>query len=518
MNAPVRSFAGRPVPVDLRHDSDDIAAEASPGRFYRLHILRLIRTPLGGLSFRRLLRGGRIGDAGRLPRYVLTIGAVLGAVWVPIALYVQFAPPSYTSSVSLILPGAGVSSSVNLSEIGQASTSANSPYSSSSISPTVTYQKLVQSGRVIRRASKSAGIDEASFGRPRIKLVDQTSLMTVQMKGGSPGAARERTEALLTAFLAELSDLRDDEMKRREASVTDTVGKYQDAVNEIRDRISAVQVKTGLSSQDQFDDIVRTKEALLSRIADGEAELQNTDRAVDSLAALLGISAEAAARTIKLHVDPEYATLSKSLADETAKLASLGKLYGPRHPEVVSVRERHDGVQSRMVERAVIVTGLPIEELRGQVERAADGERGSLLSRLVSEVSKRDGQLARLGALRAELRNAETRVVELVTAASQLDKLDRDYKVAEAVFTSALARLNVSKTDVFASYPMVQIAEPPTLPLEPSSPNTLLALFAGVAATLFAIIGLTLTWLRRPLIDRLSGAWRKSDPTPDATS
>lgn len=512
MNAPISLLVGQPIPTELREPEPN---GPITGKERRFSPISLLRTPLHGLSFRRLVRGGRIGDAGRLPRYVLTLGLVVVAVWMPIGLYLQFAPVKYTSSVSLILPGTGLSSSFSLSEIGQASTSANSSYSSSAVSPTVTYQKLVQSGRVIRRAATISGIDEGEFGRPRVKLVDQTSLMEVQMKGGSPDAARERTEAVLTAFLSELRDLRDDEIERREASVTDTVGKYQDAVNVIRDKISVLQVKTGLSSQGQFDNIVQTKETLLSQIAESEADFQNSNRSVVSLAALLGISPEAAARTIKLHVDPEYAMLSKSLADETAKLASLGRLYGPRHPEVVSVRDRHEGIQTRMVDRAVTVTGLPIEQLRGQVERAADGERGSLLSRLVSEVARRDGQRARLDVLRAELKNAENRVVDLVTAASDLDKLNRDYKVAQAVFTSALARLNVSKTDVFASYPMVQVAEPPSLPFEPSSPNRILAVIAGIAATLFAVFGFALIWLRRPLIDRLSGKLGKTGPVPD---
>ena len=57
-------------------------------------------------------------------------------IWAPIISYVMFAPERFTSNVALILPGAGVSTSINLSDIGQATTSANSPYSSSSISPT----------------------------------------------------------------------------------------------------------------------------------------------------------------------------------------------------------------------------------------------------------------------------------------------------------------------------------------------------------------------------------------------
>ncbi|MCI5078616.1 hypothetical protein [Oricola sp.] len=476
---------------------------------------RLKRTSFRGLSFWRLLRGGRLNDAGRLPRYVLVIGVVLASVWVPIITYLKVAAPSYTSSVSLILPGTGVSSSVSLSEIGQASTSANSPYASSSVSPTVTYQKLVQSRRVISIAARDAKIDEAQFGQPRVKLVDQTSLMEIQMKGGTPEEARLKTEAVLAAFLTELKVLRDDEIQRREDSVTGTVRKYKDSVDTIRDEISSLQITTGLNSTDQYDGIVERNEQLMSAIADGQAQLELVKNSVSSLSALLEIAPEAASKTIKLHADPEYGAHSVALSEAGAKLAELGNLYGARHPEVVDAQTRVNGLRSKMLGRAMQVTGLDAETLERGLDRTAIGERGVLLSQLVSEVAKRDGLVAQLASLGEKLAVNKARLVELSDTASRLERLNRDYKVAEAVFTSALARLNVSKTDVFASYPMVQIAEPPSLPWAPSSPNKMLAIAAGVMATLCTLVGLVLIWVRRPVIDLLTGARRKSGGTPN---
>lgn len=518
MNAPLNpDFAAYSEP--LRDSTASDIRARSRNRALPLNLrdrVRLLRTPIRTLSLRRMVRGGRLNDVGRLPRYALLVGLVLSAIWIPIGLYLGLAAPTYMSSVSLILPGTGVSSSVNLSEIGQASTSANSPYSSSSISPTVTYQKLVQSQRVVGLAAQNARIPNDVFGRPRVKLVDQTSLMEIQMKGASPDEAKAKAEAMLAAFLSELDALRDDEMARRESSVTGTVKKYQDAVNAIRDRISALQIETGLSSTDQFSGIVQRNEELMANIAEGQAELDRVGTSVDSLSSLLGISSESAALTIKLQADPEYAAHSAALSELSAKLAELGNLYGPHHPEVTDARKRHIGTRLKMLDRAMLVTGLGMEELQTELERAASGERGALLAKLVSETAKRDGLTARLAVLRDKLAGNQARLVDLTEAASRLDRLNRDYKVAEAVFTSALARLNVSKTDIFASYPMVQIAEPPSLPWKPSSPNTILAIVAGIMATFCAVVGLVLFWVRRPLIDKLTGARTPFSEAPDA--
>ena len=75
--------------------------------------------------------------------------------------------------------------------------------------------------------------------------------------------------------------------------------------------------------------------------------------------------------------------------------------------------------------------------------------------------------------------------------------------MAEAVFASAIARTESSKNDVYASYPLIQVLENPSLPDAPSSPRRKLAIAAGVAATLMLLIGLTLAWIRKPIVSRL---------------
>ena len=87
--------------------------------------------------------------------------------------------------------------------------------------------------------------------------------------------------------------------------------------------------------------------------------------------------------------------------------------------------------------------------------------------------------------------------------AARLEDLQRDFSVAEAVFASAIARTQSSKTDIYASYPLVQVLEDPSLPDGPSSPKRKLAVVAGVAATVLLLFSLSLAWIRLALIRRL---------------
>ncbi|MBK1624156.1 GumC family protein [Afifella marina] len=479
---------------------------------------RLTRTRITALSPVRLLRGGRVGDFQRLPRYALVIFAGLAAIWAPVILYISTAPLRFQSEAAMIMPGAGSSSSVNLSDIGQASTSASSPYSSSSISPTVTYKSLIESRRVLERAAGSLQLEVQELGRPRIKLLDQTSLIRLSMTGSSPEEAADKTEAILAAFLGELDQLRSDEMESREISTIDTVREHQKAVEAIRLKISALQAKTGLASADQHLELVTMIEQMGQQVVSTTSELRESEEAVVALSTMLNVDADNASSMLRLHGDIEFAALSENAAEASAKLSSLSGRFGQSHPQVVEARNNYKGAKARMDDRAQVVTGLPVVAIWEQIDPSSQGERSALLSQLVDLVAKRDGLAARVAALKQEHEAGKERVRDLVETASRLDSLNRDYKVAEAVFASALARMNTTRNDVFASYPMVQVIEQPSIEWEPSSPNKKIALGAAGAGSLFLLMGLALAWMRRPLIDRLLENEEAGDENADATA
>lgn len=471
----------------------------------------LWRSPLGKLSLRRLLRGGRLNDAGRLPRYagILMLGA--SAIWAPILGYLGSAPVRYASDMSLILPGAGVSASVNLNEIGQASSYATSAFSSNSISPTETYKRLIAADRILSAAAASMQMQTRDFGAPRITLVDQTGLIHLQMTGNSPQDAQKRGQAVLHAFFTELDRLRTDEQQTREGGGMGAIREYHASVQATRDAIANLQRESGLYTAEQYKEQVAATDRLRADTDTLQAELDKRTGAVTKLSEKLRLGPDQAAAALKLFADAEYLALVQQMSDSAAELAGLSARFGTRHPEVSRAAAAYQTEQAKSLARAVALTGLPVEVLE-RIDLAPDGARAELLAELVRQETERAGLAAQVAGMTARLSHEDSRVKHLAPLAARLEDLQRDFAVAEAVFASAIARSQSTKSDIYASYPLVQVLEDPTMPEHPSSPNRKLALLAGIAATFFLLIGLALGWGRGAII----GMILAPRPTPEA--
>jgi uncharacterized protein involved in exopolysaccharide biosynthesis len=464
--------------------------------------LALWRAPLRQLSFARLLRGGRLRDAGRLPRYagVFILGAA--AIWAPITGYLQTAPLRYTSYMSLILPGSGASASVNLNEIGQATSYANSAFASNSISPTETYKRLIGAERILIDAAALMGMKRREFGSPRVTLVDQTGLIHLQMVGGSPQDAQARAEAVLAAFFAELDRLRRDEQMTREDGGLGAIRDYRASIQSTRDGIAALQRETGLLSAQQYHDQVSANEALRGEVDRLGAALQQRAGAVLMLQAKLGLTPDQAAAALKLFADAEYLAMVQQMSARAAELADLNSRFGAQHPMVSRAQTAFQTERRNALSRAMGLTGLTPQVL-GQIDVAPDGARADLLADLVRQETDRAGLQAQWAEMSDRFDRETRRLERMAPMAARLEDMQRDFAVAEAVFASAIARTQSSKSDIYASYPLVQVLENPTLAEEPSSPRRKMAILAGAAATLMMLMGLSLGWIRGALIRRL---------------
>lgn len=458
---------------------------------------------------RRAFMGGALGDLGRLPRYAAfaLIGGTL--IWAPITGFVKTAPERYKSVASLILPGSGASASLNLNGIGQASSYASSAFASNAVSPTETYKRLLGADRILAAAATALDIPRSALGRPRVNLVDQTSLVHIEMVGDSPADAQARADAILTAFFTELDALRTDEVDTREDSGLQAISDYRDSVSATRSDIARLQAESGLLSMAQYEELVDRHLALQARIHELSAVLSDKSAAVEQLQDQLGIDAGGAATTLKLFADESYVRMLSEVAAFEAALAEAGSHYGPRHPKVEDARQARDEARATVTRLAADLTGLDAART-ARLDLAPSGVRADLLSQLVAKDAERAGLAQEITALRGQLAAAAADLDVKRAAAAALQDLERDFAVAEAIFASAIARAQSGKSDFYASYPLVQVLENPSLPENPSSPNKKLALAAGGAGTFMMLIGLLIGWTRQALIGRLLSAGKAS--------
>jgi len=431
---------------------------------------------------------------------VLVAILLIAPIWGLAYAYVTYAPKTYATEIFMILPGEGSSASVNLDQVGQASSSSSSPWSSNKLSPVESYRKLIMTETVHRRAALKRAMLPDDFPRPKIKLIDQTNFITIKIRGKTPEAAQANAQALLDAFYEELTQLRTDFAEARERPNRIAIRTYQARVNETRAAIVAFQARTGLASEDQFNERIALVERTSKRVRDVEAELERQAGEVRTLQMVLGADAIQAALALKLRADPVFQALLTEMSAAKITFEKARIAYGDKHPKYLSARREYVSLTDAMIERGKVITGKDTKEFRSLADLATHGQRELMLGTMVEQAASRDGLMSELVTLRSQHSTAIADVKRLAGPAAKLDHLIREHQVALAVFASALAKADTTKADQFAAYPLAQIVEVPLANPKPVSPSRKIALLATVAATFFILIGLMMIWMRGAIL------------------
>jgi uncharacterized protein involved in exopolysaccharide biosynthesis len=449
----------------------------------------------------RVVRGG--GAGGRSRRYVIAGIAGTALIWALALAYLVLTPKSYTSSFTFVLPGTGAGSSVNLDNLGQASSTTTSAFATPDVSPTENYRKIMLSHRVLWAAANLLDAPESSLPKPKIELAEQTKLIIVSMTARTPEAARQRAMAMQNGFLTTLDALRADELVTRDAASNSVIDGYRRALDEARQRLIAHQVKTGLVSIDQYNGIVTSVEHLREQMQDVEVRLAQARSGVEELTHILGVTPDAANLAMVLRADPLFQTGLDQMAKDDTEIAGLTGTRGDANAHLKDLRAERSSIEARLMSRSAELTGKRQTEILKSPDLSLRDERARLFERLVGQVADQGALEGMRAQLDTQIAETQQRVVALAQDASHLDDLKRDVQVADTVFSSGLARVGTGKADFFASYPLVQTLEEPGLPDRPSSPMKLLALAGAAGATIFLTLALVMTWLRTHLLQKL---------------
>ncbi|MCU7923606.1 MAG: hypothetical protein KZQ88_13015 [Candidatus Thiodiazotropha sp. (ex Dulcina madagascariensis)] len=443
------------------------------------------------------------GNEHRWPRYVYTIVIALGLIWGLAIAYLLLTPPSYSSKWTLILPGKGASSNLNLVNIGQASTGSPSPYSNSATNPRSNYKELITSSTVIRMAAKRLGMAPSQFGAPRVKLVDQTSLIYLSIKGNSPEQARSKATALHEAFMELLDRLRSDELEQQEMGGNGILITFQRKLQEASTKLLKYQSDSNIVSMKQFDQLVLTLEQFRREMIETRAELEDVQGRSNQLVSHLGVNPQQASDALILQNDKLFSAALKEYTDARQRLNTNASKWDRNHPEVRKEQARVSAAKEAMNRRINTLLKARGDKLIDLLTLAGDMTRNALLQELIAIDAERNGLQKRLDKLSVLITEMEHELNLLTRPAAMLDDLKRNHQVAEAVFISALASTDIAKSDIYVSFPLVQLLDEPLLPTEPSSPNSMLTIAGAFVASIFTLTGLILMWIRKPFLRKI---------------
>jgi uncharacterized protein involved in exopolysaccharide biosynthesis len=431
----------------------------------------------------------RLGGAARRQSVCRNWLWSVGAVWLASGVALIVLPPRYASTWTLILPAAQSGSTVALDTIGQSTTQPGQPFGSVSLSPKVIYKEILRSEQVLKGASAALGLKPTDVERPRVKLIDETSLLVNTAIGRTPEEAQRRALAFIATFNTQLDMLRKDEIDKRAASVRESLAAYQAKLDAARRRILAAQQETGVVSINQFNEAATSIELIRRRLADQTSDLEKLIAEQQLMISRLGLEADLAAGSLKLMADPAFAKLASDFADAHAAFTQASARYGTSHPILMDYSQRRS---SSLAQLAAVAgrAGIGDSKLSKLALIANNSHHAELLKQLVGHEAQIEGRRREIASLEAELASRRGEMQVMSASSARLEDLKKDHLVAEAVFTSAVARLDTNRTDVFASYPMVQVLAEPDLPDPKLHP---LMLYAGLAA-LFGTLMLTLAW------------------------
>ena len=435
-------------------------------------------------------------------RYLL-LGIITNlAFWASALFYLKVTPATYISYSAINLPGASSNANVSLPGIGQASYENSSPYASiASQDPREIYKFIAESEPVLKVAADKLNMSSGQFGKPRLKVMLNTTLMSLEFQGLSPEQARNKSLAFYEALEARLNELRTKEGIQRDVGFETGLNSSQKKLQSAQERLSNYKASSGLNSENQISDLATNIEQLRRQRAEILAQQQQASTRLKQLSTNLKLSSQTATDAFVLQTDQIFQQNLKNYSDASASAVVLESKFLPSHPTLVAEQAKRDAAQEALLQRSQSLLGRPvslsiIKQLNLSNTTSGTAPRESLFQEVVKVEADEKGFTTQAQAIDQQINLLEARLKTLTQKQSTLDSLKRDMQVAEAVFSSTMTRLDIGKSNAFGSYPLIQVVVQPSLPDTPSSPKKQLVLLGTTFGSIFISLGLLGLWWR----------------------
>lgn len=435
----------------------------------------------------------------RLLRY-LALGVVANAmVWGFAIFFLKKEKPVYTSEWTLTIPGAVSTTSVNVPGLGSAVDQPKAPFNDA-YDPREIYKAILSGDPVLSTATDLLNLPDVKVKKPRVEIVDNTTLMTLAMTGSTPEEAQKKAEALNEAFQVRLNELRLQEASRKEAAIQTVLKDARRKLDAAQARLSEYRSQTGFISDNQITQISNTVEELRRQRAATLGNRRQSNARLSQIVRTTKLNPSQAADAFALKEDPLFRLHVQNYSEANAALTVLNSKFGPKHPVVRREQARLAAAESAMLGRGQQLLGRPLNESTIIQLNLGDGEgspQQELLHFMVREQAEETGFTAQAGELDLQIAQLERQLRVLAQQSAVMDSLRRDVQISETVFSSTLARLDVGKQDAFGSYPAVQLLDSPTLPEDPTSPKPKTVYLGAFLCSVLLLSVLASLWTRK---------------------
>jgi len=429
-------------------------------------------------------------------------------IWASSLTYLNLKAPTFVSAWAINVPTNNSATKISLPEIGQASVDNASPYSINGQDPRQNYKFIAQSEPVIKAAASLLGITPEKFGTPTINTNYGTSTIEFYLKGESSVEARKKSRALFQAMQARVDELREQEFAQKDGKFHSFLFRAQRKLEVAQKRLSDYKLQSGLNSQERLKELTGTIEALRKQKAELVTSWQQANARLIQLRESLDIPEREISDILKLKSDRIFQDLLTRHHVSYLNLVELNSKFLPNHPTILVERDEYNELNKAIFKRLQLLLGKTLS--KDALQRAVSNGNGistskeNLFQEVVELNAQRHGLQAQAEEMQQQLSQLEVQLRELSQKGVTLDALERELQVSEAVFSSMLINLDLVKTNVFGSYPLIQLLVEPNLPKTPSSPRKSYLYFGSALGSLFTSTGIFTFWLHQKRLSKKS--------------
>lgn len=416
-----------------------------------------------------------------------------------IGLFLVTESPSYKTSWVILLPGTERASTINLDNLGEARSNGSNAYGSVSISPKNTYKEIALSDAVINNAAERYGVDAVAFSKPKITLIDQTPAMKFTLIGESEEELIYRAKLYNDTFHATLDELRTNEIERNYQGIENNLADAKQRLANARQAIVDHQNESNFISEKQFQRWMDDAEGLRTEQTKTDIEASRLEATLVTELYQLGISSEQAEGMLLLLSNPSIQSNLLKLSEQITKQIDLRSQYAKENPLRKKIDREVDALSKELQNALKDVPGIAsISDAR--LFALLSNDAATTIQNIASSLATFDGLNAQSKALKQQQQNYQQRIKAHTQDAATLADLQRDHQIAEAIFSSALAKLDTSRLDIYATYPLTQLLTQPGGTITRDRLQSKIMILAIVMIFGLLSLATTLTHMRRSLL------------------
>ncbi len=432
------------------------------------------------------------------------LGILLNSVvWLLVLVYWKVTPPKYTSEWGIKILETETGVQLSLPSVGKASSNSSSGKSRQDVREDYVY--IASDSTVVEKAAETIDMPAGEFGKPEITTDKDGTIISLAIEGDTPIEAQQKAYTFHHVLTQKIESLRQAEIERQEQYTQTTLEEARQKLDTAQKELSKYQVSSSLSSEEQIRKLASNLEDLHRQQAELSAQEEGLKNLSQQLGKELDLSSTEATAAYQLLDDDVYQKQLQQYAQAKTELAKLLSRFTLKDPSVINKQAELEEVTTALQQRATFLLNRSVS--RKELERitylSLDPKvktvRKEVFKDLISNEANQEKLEAQIQELEKQMVQLEGRQRSIAQEKLKMDNFQRDLKVAEAIFATTLAELDLGKEHVYSLYPPVQLIKEPSLPKEnhPTSPNLHLLLLAGMAGSFLVTTGLMLLWFER---------------------